>query len=222
MVPEIELKKTQPATWETGVLVPLIQNIVGGAAAALLIALLAYAWNRLNSLPTNIEEVSIWAAVLGAVWATGWTVSRFFGDELGMFKAAYAAGQRSRDEEIARLNRQINSLQARAAGSEEKATDTATAQALLGKMKFDFENAKILLNVALGGGNIARDSSDHKVTDRPWSRASRLLVKAKVIEQHSNKLLVTSRQQASEQLSSYFVEQTHAAQGDVNFVPSWW
>lgn len=210
-------QEIKPQTWETGVLVPLAQNFGGGLASALFVAVIAYAWNRANGLQTDIEPVSVWSSVIGAIVATGWTIVRFFGDEIGLIRAAYQAGAASRDDEIARLNRQINSLQAETAAEPE-----ADKQTLLGRMRADHENAKLLLKVALGRGNIARDSEDHKLTKRPWGRAIWLLIHAKVIEEGSNKLLVASRVEASETLATYFAEQYQNAQGGKEYQPAWW
>jgi hypothetical protein len=99
-----EQAQPAPATWQSDVLIPLTTNALSGAA-----------WGRRRGpLPGTGQPAGqlpdLWLAAcasVGAVWAIGWTIIRYNGDEIGLFRAAYSAGRRSRDAEVNHLIMQL-------------------------------------------------------------------------------------------------------------------
>ena len=208
-----------PEAWESDILVPITQNIGGGLAASIILAVLNYAWARANSLAFDLNETLIWSGLIGVLVAAVTTIIRFFSDELGLLRAAYLAGQQSRDEEIQRLNRQISILEQRGQPTPADATEINKR---LGKMKGDLYNATNLLKILLDGGNISRSNGEHDLTQRPWERAVGLLEKSKVYGYADRQLLISSRAEAHKTLTEFYQQQYDKAAANVSFQPAWW
>lgn len=207
-----------PQNWESNILVPITQNLTGGLATTIILSVLNLAWTRANHLPFDLNETMIWTGIAGTIVTTATTIVRFYADEIGLLHAAYSAGQRSRDEEIHRLNRQISLLEQRGQPLAQDATDINKR---LGKMKGDLYNATTLLKILLDGGNISRNSGEHDLTQRPWERAVGLLAKAKVINQ-DRQLIISSRSAAWATLTEFYQQQYDLASANISFQPAWW
>ena len=206
-------------SWESHILAPITQNIGGGLATGLLLALAAYAWDRLNGLYFDIDTVAIWSAIAGGMVVCATTIIRFYADEIGLLSAAYRAGQASQQEEIQRLNRQISQL--------EQSPDNASGNATeinqrLGIMQGDYLNAVSLLKILLDGGNISRSSNEHGLGRRPWERAVALLEKSKIYQHETRQLLISSRNAALTSLETFWTEQYDRAEKSEKFQPAWW
>ena len=206
--------------WEGNVLVPLVQNAAGGVAAAIMIATVTYAWDYANGLATDGWELLRWGVIIGVAVAAIATIVRFFGDEVGLMRAVYVAGQRSRDDEIQRLNRQISLMEQQ---QQPGAMQDATAvNARLGQMAGDRDNAVKLLKILLDGGSVARSNSEHGLGRRPWERAVALLEKAKIYSHDSKELLIENRSEALRSLAEFYDDQYRLAQDNSSFHPAWW
>lgn len=221
MIEQIQQEhRGQLQNWEGNVLVPLVQNAAGGVAAAIMIATVTYAWDYANGLATDGWELLRWGVIIGVAVAAIATIVRFFGDEVGLMRAVYVAGQRSRDDEIQRLNRQISLMEQQ---QQPGAMQDATAvNARLGQMAGDRDNAVKLLKILLDGGSVARSNSEHGLGRRPWERAVALLEKAKIYNHDSKELLVENRSEALRALAEFYDDQYRLAQDNSSFHPAWW
>lgn len=217
---ETPLSPSPPQNWESHIIVPLTQNVGGGIAAAIILAVLNYAWTRANHLAFDQNETLIWTGLAGILVAAATTLVRFFSDELGLLRAAYTAGQRSMMEEIQRLNRQISILEQR--GGQPTPGDATDINKRLGKMKGDLYNATTLLKILLDGGNISRSNGEHDLSQRPWERAVALLEKAKVYSHADRQLLISGRTEAQRTLTEFYQQQYDKAAANVAFQPAWW
>ena len=111
----IEQEKTTQiqVTWETAIIIPLTQNIVGGLAVGVFLAVLSYVWADINTLPVEQNTLIHWALIVGAAVTCAATFLRFFGDDVGLLATAYrksrcskgSRGQRNqkRDRQTARV-----------------------------------------------------------------------------------------------------------------------
>lgn len=221
MIEQIQQEhRGQLQNWEGNVLVPLVQNAAGGVAAAIMIATVTYAWDYANGLATDGWELLRWGVIIGVAVAAIATIVRFFGDEVGLMRAVYVAGQRSRDDEIQRLNRQISLMEQQ---QQPGAMQDATAvNARLGQMAGDRDNAVKLLKILLDGGSVARSNSEHGLGRRPWERAVALLEKAKIYNHDSKELLIENRSEALRALAEFYDDQYRLAQDNSSFHPAWW
>lgn len=221
MIEQIQQEhRGQLQNWEGNVLVPLVQNAAGGVAAAIMIATVTYAWDYANGLATDGWELLRWGVIIGVAVAAIATIVRFFGDEVGLMRAVYVAGQRSRDDEIQRLNRQISLMEQQ---QQPGAMQDATAvNARLGQMAGDRDNAVKLLKILLDGGSVARSNSEHGLGRRPWERAVALLEKAKIYNHDSKELLVENRSEVLRALAEFYDDQYRLAQDNSSFHPAWW
>jgi len=221
MIEQIQQEhRGQLQNWEGNVLVPLVQNAAGGVAAAIMIATVTYAWDYANGLATDGWELLRWGVIIGVAVAAIATIVRFFGDEVGLMRAVYVAGQRSRDDEIQRLNRQISLMeQQQQPGAMQDAT---VVNARLGQMAGDRDNAVKLLKILLDGGSVARSNSEHGLGRRPWERAVALLEKAKIYNHDSKELLIENRSEALRALAEFYDDQYRLAQDNSSFHPAWW
>lgn len=217
---ELQQQERQAQNWEGNVLVPLVQNGAGGVAAAILLATLTYAWNYANGLAIDGDELLRWCVIVGVGVLAVATIVRFFGDEIGLMRAVYVAGQRSRDDEIQRLNRQISLMEKSQPGAMQQ--DATTVNARLGQMAGDRDNAVKLLKILLDGGSVARNNSEHGLGRRPWERAVALLEKAKIYRHDSKELLVENRSEALRALAEFYDDQYRLAQDNSSFHPAWW
>lgn len=221
MIDQIQQEhRGQLQNWEGNVLVPLVQNAAGGVAAAIMIATVTYAWDYANGLATDGWELLRWGVIIGVAVAAIATIVRFFGDEVGLMRAVYVAGQRSRDDEIQRLNRQISLMeQQQQPGAMQDAT---VVNARLGQMAGDRDNAVKLIKILLDGGSVARSNSEHGLGRRPWERAVALMEKAKIYNHDSKELLVENRSEALRALAEFYDDQYRLAQDNSSFHPAWW
>lgn len=220
MIEQLQQEHRGLQNWEGNVFVPLVQNAAGGAAAAIMIATVTYAWDYANGLATDGWELLRWGAIIGMAVAAIATIVRFFGDEVGLMRAVYVAGQRSRDDEIQRLNRQISLMEQQ---QQPGAMQDATAvNARLGQMAGDRDNAVKLLKILLDGGSVARSNSEHGLGRRPWERAVALMEKAKIYNHDSKELLVENRSEALRALAEFYDDQYRLAQDNSSFHPAWW
>ena len=142
-------------TWETAIVIPLTQNIVGGLAVGAFLAVLSYAWADANTQPVEQDTLIRWALIIGAAVTCAATFIRFFGDDVGLLTVAYRNGQRSRDAEVAALQLELRaSLDAQKA-VEVNGTKSATdkQQELLQRARRD---AMKLVEVHFNGDSISR------------------------------------------------------------------
>lgn len=164
---------------ETGVLVPLLQNIAGGIGVFVMVTTLAAVvkqqatvWDTLSTVPL------VPGLILGLVVTSGATIIRAFRDEVGYMLARWAEHtdwmRHTADlARIAELEHQLHALQSQGQPSNRYASQ-ADAEKLL---TWRFEH----------GGKISRSEAMTRLSmPRPaWERATELLQNAGVINARS-------------------------------------
>jgi len=167
----------EPTSWASHVLIPVAQNVLGGMAVAGLGLMGVYAYG------VPIDGVAgLWCAFGGAAVTCIITLTRFFGDDLGIIAAAYRAGQASRDPQIAALQ-----LELRTSRDAQTAAEAEGNQASVDRRREEFrkrarEDALKIIAVHFDGDSIARAAMGKRgMGQRDWERAVRLMVAAGVI-----------------------------------------
>ena len=164
-------------TWSGEIFVPLVQNFIGGLAAAGLAATAVYLFAS-----TNPEIIQKAALVSGVITSCGFTVIRFFGDDLLIIRRAYQTGQRSMVPQINRLQMQLhdaNEQLEQLTGKADIASPTRNGQ----KMLQVCTDAESLIKWHYAGHKIARaDCSRRGLGQRRWERAKEALANANVYD----------------------------------------
>ncbi len=207
--------QSAPVTWIGHVLVPLTQNMLGGVAVA---GLGAIAVQAVTGEVTS--QALVWCALVGGAVACGFTVLRFFGDDLGIVTGAFRAGRRSRDAQVAELQLQLRSMQeAVQAHGGMPSAQLAQRQQMAQKAQ---ANAALMIKVAFSGDNISRSAMlDRGVGQRDWERAMSLLKAAGVLDAQGQ---LTPRQtpKAALQAVDALVANDMKRLSDNRFMPGWW
>lgn len=178
---ENEKPEPLPQTWENDVFVPLVQNLLGGLATAGLgfVGTVAIAeWQRWSIDPVG---AGMWCALVGGSVAFGFTVLRYFGDDLGLLRAAYRLGWHHRDGEVNALHAELESLKRTLASLQGDQPTSTNANATTERMERAYRHAKELLEIGYNGGNTARASDDHGIGQQDWRRAKQLLEAAGIL-----------------------------------------
>ena len=184
----IEQEKTThiQVTWETAIIIPLTQNIVGGLAVGVFLAVLSYVWADINTLPVEQNTLIHWALIVGAAVTCAATFLRFFGDDVGLLATAYRKGQCSRDAEVAALQLELRAALDAQKAVEVNGTKSATdkQQELLHRAKRD---AMKLVEVHFNGDSISRAAMAGRGMGRwDWERANQLLKAAGAMDGDGN------------------------------------
>lgn len=205
--------RPEPTTWASHVLIPLAQNVAGGAAVAGLGAMGVAAYG----LPVD-SDAGLWCAFGGAAVTCLITITRFFGDDIGLIAAAYRAGQHSRDAQIAALE-----LELRASRDAQAAAEADGNQATTDKRREEFrqrarKDAATIVAVHFDGDSIARSAmSKRGIAQRDWERAMRLLKMAGVVNGDGN-MIATSPAQAIRAVDARLAS---SADKGKTFQPAW-
>lgn len=168
------ISKPEKQDWASHVLIPLAQNIAGGAAVAGLGAMGVAAWGA------NVDGVAgLWCAFGGAAVTCLITITRFFGDDIGLITAAYRAGQASRDAQIAALQLELRASHDAQAAAEATGTQTSIEQRRMEKIERARRDAIRILEVHFANDSTSRSAMAKRgMGQRDWERAQRLLVAA--------------------------------------------
>lgn len=220
----IEMKQEEttqavPQTWETAIVIPLIQNILGGLAVGAFLAILSYGWAEGNQLPVDQDALMHWAEIVGAAVCCAATFVRFFGDDVGLLTGAYRKGQQSRDAEVAALQLELRAALDATKAVEVNGTKGATdkQQELLHRAKRD---AMKLVEVAFNGDAISRSAMGSRGMGRwDWERACQLLKAAGVLDGDGN-IAVRTPAQAQRAINQRLSTDQHLAQ-DGEFTTRW-
>lgn len=206
----------RPPTWETHIVIPLVQNIAGGIAVFALCWTVTVGLGQYLLWPVILKELSFWSAVSGGTVTAAMTIVRFFGDELGLLAAAYRLGKRSADSQISALVAENEQLQAAVRELRGTAT-THRAQDMADRLRRAQDDAEHLLALAYGGQSIAREKVKDYIPQRNWERAIQLLRAAGCLTQ-SNELATENLGLALNQLRSY----TQNADQGATWRPAWY
>jgi hypothetical protein len=178
-LPGQELAPPQPQTWTADIGVPLTQNLLGGVAVA---GLVGVVWRAVGELPADWW---IPAVLAGSAVACIATITRYFGDDVGIVTAAYNAGRRSRDAEVNHLILQLQ-IQHDAAIDTLGGVSATEAAQYIAKANATLADARKLLRVIYEHGPhyaTREKMATLHMTQRPWERARSLCIAADAIDQ---------------------------------------
>lgn len=199
--------------WSSHVLIPVAQNVLGGVAVAGLAMMGVYAYGA------PIENgAGVWCAFGGAAVTCIITITRFFGDDLGLLTAAYKAGRVSRDAQIAALE-----LELRASRDAQTAAEADGNQASADKRREEFrqrarKDAATIVAVHFDGDSIARAPMQKRgIAQRDWERAMRLL-KASGVVNGDGVVVIDSPGKAIRAIDAKLAS---SADKGKTFTPSW-
>lgn len=176
-----ETPPPQP-TWETHIVIPLVQNLAGGIAVFALCWTITVGLGRYFLWDVILRELSFWSAVIGGTVTALMTIVRFFGDELGLLAAAYRLGKRSADSQINALIAENEQL--RATAREMRGTTSHKTQEMIERIDQAQNDAEHLLALAYGGQSIAREQVRAYIPQRSWERAVQLLMASGCLDQN--------------------------------------
>lgn len=205
--PEQEVREEIEVTWASHVLIPLAQNLAGGAAVGglFLIAVIAAGWSA--------DDLSLWAGLAGGAVSCTATIIRFFADDFGIVWAAYQSGQRSRDSEVNALQLQLQDALSTAhldpSSAQQKRTEA------MHRARRDVQR---ILEIHFGGETTTRAAMHARgMGQRDWERAVRLLRAAGCIDENGA-MLVRSPQQALKAIETRLNDDSERGG---KFNPSW-
>jgi len=150
---------------------------IGGMAVSALAAVATSL--MLNSSADVVRDVAI---VFGTFTTCGFTAIRFFGDDLGILKSAFAAGQQSQQFEINRLQNMLHDAESLIekydADPQVDIGSTRNNQQILDAVA----DAEKIIRWAFDGQPISRAACGRKgIKQRAWERANKVLVNAGIL-----------------------------------------
>ena len=173
----------KPTGWGSDYLIQLAQNITTGAGFGTAIAIVWH-WISDGNLPSNWW---IPCASAGALWAIFWTLLRFHGDEIGLFRIAYKAGAASRDAQVNALMLELQSLRG-VIDAGQAGPATSTSERRIAIANATLKNARALLNVVYSGDSISRAAMAQRgMGQADWERAMRLCKLAGVLDEQGQR-----------------------------------
>lgn len=163
--------------WASNVLVPLTQNILGGAASTGLALIIWTAWT--GGQPN--ETIMLWCGLIGGALACAATLTRFFSDDLGLLAKAYHLGQESMQAQISALELELRSATDAVNAVEADGSLSAARKQNEYILRANKDAVKIV-EIHFQGDSIARSAmATRGMGQRDWERASRLLKAAGVV-----------------------------------------
>lgn len=213
------------ATWQQAVLIPLAQNLLGSAAmfvgGLLLWSLVsqvggwAYDWGR-----------GAWlGSLLGGLALVLSSLVRFFGDEVGLLRRAYAAGVASQTARVGALEAEILRLReveaALSAASRRTLAPAGKASRLQERAGRAVGDAEKMIRAAFAGQPATRAAMERLgMGQRDWERGRRLLVAAGVCDAQGHMSEGLTLGGALEKVRERFGRDLER---DVEgYQPSWW
>ncbi len=173
-------REAPPPTWGGDVLIPITQNLLSGAAWAGGVAI-GWFWLAGGGLPDFAPAA---CASVGGLWAIAWTIVRYNGDEIGLFRGAYQAGRRSRDAEVNYLLMQLKTLHDATTAAAGSVTSTE-AEKRLAVANATLHNARALLRVIYEHGakhGSREEMAGRGIGQRDWERARALCVASGAVD----------------------------------------
>jgi hypothetical protein len=174
---------TPLATWRSDVLIPMTTNSLSGLAVAAGVAII---WYLVAAAQAADLPATWWipCGAAGALWVVGWTIVRYNGDEIGLFRAAYRAGRRSRDSQVNALMLEIETL--RDSIDAGQGSPTSSSERRIATANATLRNARALLRVVYdhGAAQASRGEMAHRgMGQRDWERARRLCLAAGAVDE---------------------------------------
>jgi len=188
----------EPPTWMAHVLIPLTQNLLGGLAVSSLTLIATYAVSTWLDSAMETKSALLWNGLIGAVVAAGFTVIRFFGDDLGLLTGAYRAGQASRDIEVNALEHEMQEAHRLIDQLNGVKISSGARDELLDRCQRSREHALDLVRRRLAGEEYRRKqlNDSRVINQKDWNRAHALLCQARVIDREAKQLTVRTVSEA--------------------------
>lgn len=163
--------------WQSDIFLPLVQNFIGGLATALLASTAVYLL-----FSTDQDTIVTSGIVVGIIVTCGFTIIRFFSDDLGLIQRAYSAGQHSMVPQINRLQLQLhdaNEQLDQLSGKADIAAPTRNGQQMLQVCS----DAESMIRWHFAGRGISRgDCAERGLGQRRWERAKEALSNSNVYD----------------------------------------
>lgn len=173
----------RPQTFAADIFVPLLQNIIGGAAVAGILAIMSVAGSRWASQPLSGADIAFWCLLAGGAVACIVTVIRFFGDDIGLVRYAYRRGQESMRLRVNALELELEAAQRQVAQlmGQTKAIPSSGARQQLERV---YAAAEHLIHWHFEDLPIDRRSCESRnMSQSEWRRARHLLLAAGVLDE---------------------------------------
>ena len=205
-------------TWTADILVPLTQNIFGGAALGGIGFISFVAVSEWRHILWYADDALLWCILAGSAVTCLMTIIRFFGDDVGLITAAYKAGQRSMLPRISALETNLQATSNVLQGKYEHTSEAARLQEVLTRARTDAER---LIRLYFEGQKIDRKSmTERGMGQRDWERARRLLQGAGIVA-GNGKFVIQTPAEAVEQLHQRYTLDAKQSNRTQAFTPAW-
>jgi hypothetical protein len=202
----------------SGVVVPLVQHLLGGIAAMLLAFVFCLGHRATHD--TNWQTLSmLWWCFLGGLVVTClMTIIRFFGDAVGIVTAAYLAGQRSMSDCASEQEEGHPAVQKIRQQNRGQPSAEIRAMEMFARAR---DNAEQLIFLYFSGKKVDRKSMTGRgMGQRDWERARRLMYAAGVIADDGIFCMQTL-EEAIAALNARFAKDANRKHAAQTFVPAW-
>jgi hypothetical protein len=214
----LQAQPQEQQTWTADILVPLTQNICGGAALGALGFIGFVAVSEWRRLIWYADDALLWCILLGCAVTCAMTVIRFFGDDLGLITGAYKAGQRSMLPRISALETNLQATSDVLQGKYEHTSEETRLKEVLARARLDAER---LIRLYFEGQKIDRKSMvERGMGQRDWERARRLLQGAGVLG-GDGKFVMQTPAEAIQQLTERCATDAKQQAKHRAFTPAW-
>lgn len=214
----LQEQQLEQQTWTGDILVPLTQNIFGGAALGGLGFILFVAVSEWRHILWYADDALLWCILLGSAITCLMTVIRFFGDDVGLLTAAYKAGQRSMLPRISALETNLQATSDVLQGKYEHTREESRLTEVLTRAKTDAER---LIRLYFEGQKIDRKSmTDRGMGQRDWERARRLLQGAGILAGNGEFVIKTPAEAIEQLQQRYTLDAKHNGRTRA-FTPAW-
>lgn len=214
----LQEQPVEQQTWTADILVPLTQNIFGGAALGGLGFIGFVAVSEWRHILWYADDALLWCILVGSAVTCFMTIIRFFGDDVGLITAAYKAGQRSMLPRISALETNLQATSDVLEGKYEHSSEEARLKEVVARARIDAER---LIRLYFEGQRIDRKSmTERGMGQRDWERARRLLQGAGILA-GDGKFVTQTPTQAIEQLHQRYTLDTKQNGRTRAFTPAW-
>lgn len=214
--PPIQDQIAKLQTIQSHVIVPLVNNLLGGLGAFVLCAVLWLAVAAALGARVDYDDLRFWCGLVGAGAFGAMSIVRFLGDDLGFITAAYRAGVASADAQISGLVADNQQLQA----ALRELRGTGPANGKVEKIERARAHAEELLGIAHAGGSIAREKVATWCPQRSWEAAVQLL-KASGALTANNELADRNLALSLNRLREYAADQKVLSAAGAKWVGKW-
>lgn len=171
----------RPQTFAADIFVPLLQNLIGGGAAAGLGVIVTTAINRWQGSSIDPNALATWCALAGGFVTCTATIVRFFGDDIGLLRTAYRAGKDSMRLRVNALELELQAARTQIAKLIGK-TNALPPTKKMQELQRVYKAAQHLIHWHFEQLPIDRRSCEQRhMPQSDWRRARHLLIAAGVM-----------------------------------------